>query len=244
MKYLINFKTIFAFLFSVFLLSSCSSEKNVSSGSEQYEEKTQKNITEADDFSSSPDKPDNDKDSSGFDILGSGEYASAMKEEHFVLTYYIPEHQIIQTVCIDDGNVFSEFSDPGVSYKIIYLQSADKQYMIVDDCYCETSVSDTPENIIKIYSDLEYISSGTQDKDGETLNYDEFRQKRLGSSIRLLTDSEGVFKAFDQSGTVAEIKYFGTDADKSLFKIPDNCKKVSENEIRTAIEAKISSHNR
>lgn len=238
----IKLKKIIIFLISALFLSSCSSEKTDNMYKESKQESTE--ISSADADPNTFTVSENDRDSSGFSQLKSGEYASAMKEEHFVLTYYIPDHKIKQTISVDNGNVFSEFSDPGVSYKIIFLHESNKQYMIVDDCYCETSVSDTPKNIIKIYSDLEYVSSGTEDKDGEILNYDEFRQKQLGSSILLLTDDEGNFTAFDQSGTLAEIEYFSTSADKSLFVISKDYKKVSEDEIRKAIEAQIASQNR
>lgn len=241
MIYRINFKRIIPIIVSAFILASCSAEKNEVADAGYSKEVTVPDIEEAADVSL---VHNNDKDSSEFRDLKSGEYASAMKEEHFVLTYFIPDHNIEQTICIDDGNVFSEFTDPGVSYKILYLISENKQYMIVDDSYCETSVNDTPGNIIKIYSDLEYISSGTQETNGDIMNYDEFRQKSLGTSIRLLTDSDGKFTSFDQSGTVAEIKYFSNKSDDSLFIIPDDCKKVSEDDIRKALESKIASHNR
>lgn len=236
-----SIRTAIVFLVTVLMFASCSAEKEADN-TEKYG--TEKEVIKTGENDYTDQRPVNDRNSSGFEALRSGRYASAMKEEHFVLSYYIPKHEIRQTICVDEGNVFSEFSDPGVSYKIIYIQQENKQYMIVDDCYCETEVNDTPENILKIYSDLEYISSGTQDIDGLTYEYDEFRQKRLGSSIRLLTDSEGNLKAFDQTGTVAEIESFSNQADKSLFTISDNLRKVSEDEIRMAIEKKIASQNR
>ncbi len=175
-------------------------------------------------------KPEIPELSYNFDGLVSQKYVEALTNKNYIMTYSIPDMKITQRICLDGSNVFSTFTNDGMSYDMLYRNNT--QYMIYKQNYCKVDISGTAENLVKIFSEIGYVGSGETEYNGEKCKYDEFYQTAFDTNIKLIINEAGEFVAFDQVGTLARIDEFNTQADESLFAIPDDYKEVDEDTIQ------------
>ena len=182
-----------------------------------------------------------------FEGLVSQKYVQALTDRNYVMTYTIPDMNITQRICMDGSNVFSSFTNNGMSYDMLYKDNI--QYIIYKHNYAKVAVSGTAENLVKIFSEIGYVESGETEYDGEKCKYDQFYQTAFDQTefdtkiklLKLIINPAGDFVAFDQAGTIARIDEFSTQADESLFSIPDDYKEVDENTIQQLFADEYSS---
>ncbi len=155
------------------------------------------------------------------------------------MTYTIPDMKITQRICLDGNNVFSTFTNEGMSYDMLYKDKT--QYMIYKENYCKVKESGTADNLVKIFSEIGYVGSGETEYNGQKCKYDEFYQTAFDTRIKFIINEAGEFVAFDQIGTIARIDEFSTQADKSLFEIPADYKEVDESTIQNLFADEYSS---